>query len=378
MCARSREFQVFAKPVGAGCNLACHYCYYRQHADPAKPVRMSDDLLETYIVQHIEACTDPVIQFSWHGGEPTLLGLDAFHRIVGLQQKHRPADRVIANGIQTNGSFISDAWCPFLAAEGFTVGLSMDGPAALHDRYRVTQAGKPTHAQVLQAFHLLQAHGVLTEILCVVNAHNVRKPAELYDFFRQLNAQYLSFLPLVEQQAGSEAGVSERTVPAEAWGEFLCTVFDQWQAQDIGRIKVQIFEEAARTAFDQEHTLCVLRKTCGGVPVLECNGDLYSCDHFATPAYRLGNIQETSLAVLLDSPAQQAFGKAKWDSLPRICRDCAVLAMCHGGCPKNRFVLSPEGESGLNYLCPGYKCFFTHCLPFVEALALTWQAQSDD
>jgi uncharacterized protein len=381
MSIRAHGFQVFAKPVGAQCNLACAYCYYLPAASLARQgtsARMSDDLLETYIVQHIEACTDSVIRFSWHGGEPTLLGLDAFRMIVALQQKHRPVDKVIVNGIQTNGTLLDDQWCRFLDKENVTVGLSMDGPEALHDRHRVTRECKPTHAQVLRAYHCLREHSVATEILCVVNTDNVHCPEEVYGFFKQLDVRTLTFLPLVKAQADSETGASERSVPAEAWGEFLCTIFDQWQAHDIGRIKVQIFEEAARTAFNLEHSLCLFRKTCGGVPTLEKNGDLYSCDHFVTSAHRLGNIRETSLAAMLDSPTQHAFGQAKWDRLPRTCRQCDVLAMCHGGCPKNRITQTVEGESGLNYLCKGYYRFFTHCRPFVDALATVWHDQRDD
>ncbi|MFC1765833.1 anaerobic sulfatase maturase [Planctomycetota bacterium] len=379
MSVRSRGFQIFAKPVGSQCNLACGYCYYlpKESLHPqGTSFRMSEDLLETYIVQHIEACTDSVIHFSWHGGEPMLLGMDCFRTIVALQYKHRPADKVITNGIQTNGTLVNDEWCCFFAQEAFTVGLSMDGPEAMHDRFRVGREGEPTHARVREAYHRLKKYGITTESLCVVHAYNARYAKEVYDFFRQLEIRYLTFLPLVEAQVNSETGVSERSVPAEAWGEFLCTVFDAWQARDIGRMKIQIFEEAARTAFDQEHILCIFRKTCGAVPVLERNGDMYSCDHFVMPENRLGNILDTTVKAMLDSPAQQAFGQAKWDTLPRPCRDCDVLTMCHGGCPKNRFVRTAEGEPGLNYLCPGYYRFFSHCRPFINTLAKVYRDRS--
>jgi uncharacterized protein len=377
----SREFQVFLKPAGPRCNLACRYCYYVSKEDlhaKGEPARMADEVLERCIVQHIAACSDPVIRFSWHGGEPTILGLDYFRHVVALQRKHCPAGRSIANGIQTNGTLLNDDWCRFLAAEGFTVGLSLDGPAWMHDRCRVTKDGRPTHERAIRGYRLLQEHGVPCEILCVVNACNAGHATEVYRFFKELGAGYLSFLPLVERDPQTPTGVSERTVPPEAWGAFLCTVFDEWRARDIGRVKVQIFEETVRPAFGQEHTLCVFRKTCGGVPVVEHNGDFFSCDHFVDAEHRLGNIQSTSLADLLDDPRQKAFGQAKFDTLPQYCRQCSVLVMCHGGCPKDRFLRTPDGEGGLNYLCAGYQRFFTHCQPFVAEVAALWRRTESD
>jgi len=372
----SREFQVFVKPAGPVCNLDCQYCYYldKQGLYPkGESFRMPDDLLEEYIVQHIRACTEPEIHFSWHGGEPTTLGLDYFRKIVTLQRKHQPAGRDIRNGIQTNGTLLDDDWCRFLAAENFRVGVSIDGPPEMHDRYRRTKDGRPVHELTMRGYRLLQQHRVPCEILCVVGAHNVAFPSEVYRFLRQLDAPYLSFLPLVEWRPESEGGVSERTVPAEAWGTFLCAIFDEWVARDIGRVKVQIFEEAVRPAFKQEHTLCIFQEVCGGVPVVEHNGDFYCCDHFTDSEHRLGNIRQTPLAELLDSPAQQAFGRAKRDTLPHCCQVCEVRAMCNGECPKNRFLQTPAGEPGLNYLCSGYKRFFTHCRPFVAEVAALWR-----
>jgi uncharacterized protein len=376
MAKASREFQVFVKPAGPVCNLDCQYCYYldKQRLYPkGESFRMPDDLLEEYIVQHIHACGEPEIHFSWHGGEPTTLGLDYFRKIVTLQRKHEPADRDIRNGIQTNGTLLDDDWCRFLAAEGFAVGISVDGPPEMHDRYRRTKDGRPVHEQAMRGYRLLQQHQSPCEILCVVGAHNVEFPSDVYRFFRQLEAPYLSFLPLVERRPEADGGVSERTVPAEAWGAFLCAIFDEWVARDIGRVKVQIFEEAVRPAFGQEHTLCIFKEVCGGVPVVEHNGDFYCCDHFTDGEHRLGNIRETPLAALLDSPAQQAFGRAKRDTLPRCCQVCEVRAMCNGECPKNRFLQSPDGEPGLNYLCAGYQRFFTHCRPFVAEVAALWR-----
>jgi uncharacterized protein len=377
MVKASREFQVFVKPVGALCNLDCRYCYYlkKEHLYPKdETFKMSDETLEDYIVQHIDASPEAVIRFSWHGGEPTVLGLDYFRRIVALQRKHQPLDSSIVNGIQTNGTLLDEEWCRFFAREGFAVGLSLDGPPEMHDLYRVTKDQKPTHDQTMHGYKLLQKHRVYTDVLCVVNAHNVQFPLQVYRFFKQINAQYITFLPLVEPD--NKGGVSHNSVPAEAWGEFLCTVFDEWTDRDIGRVKVQIFEEAARTAFNQEHSLCIFRPTCGDIPVVEHNGDFYSCDHFVDVEHRLGNIKETPLVELLESPAQRAFGRAKLETLPRYCQECGVRAMCNGECPKNRFITTPDGETGLNYLCAGYKRFFAHCQPFVSEVAALWRRQS--
>jgi uncharacterized protein len=381
MVKASRGFQVFAKPVGPICNLDCHYCYYlkKEHLYPkGEPFRMPDDILEDYIIQHIDACPDPVIRFSWHGGEPTVLGLDTFRRIVALQRKHQPSNRHITNGMQTNGTLLDDQWCSFLAQEGFAVGLSLDGPQDIHDRYRVTRDGEPTYEQTMRGYELLRKYRVACDILCVVNSYNVQYPSKVYQSFKKIKATYVSFLPLVESQLDVKGGVSSLTVPAEGWGVFLCTIFDEWLRQDIGQIKVQIFEEAVRTAFRQEHSLCIFRPMCGDIPVIEHNGDFFSCDHFVDAKHCLGNIRETPLVELLESPAQRAFGKAKLDTLPRSCRECAVRAMCNGGCPKNRFLQTPEGEAGLNYLCLGYKHFFTHCRSWVEEVATEWRRQNPE
>ncbi len=378
MAEASREFQVFVKPAGAACNLGCRYCYYLEKEDlypQGKPPRMPDDVLEEYIVQHIAAAPGPVITFSWHGGEPTVVGLDYFRKIVALQRKHKPPNRRIANGIQTNGTLLDEDWCRFLASEGFAIGLSLDGPQEMHDRHRVTKDRKPTHEQTMRGYRLLQKHGVYTDILCVVNAHNVQFPLQVYRFFKQINAQNITFLPMVEPQPDS-GGVTPISVPAEAWGAFLCTIFDEWREQDIGRVKVQIFEEAARTAFNQEHSLCIFRPTCGDIPVIEHNGDFYSCDHYVDTEHHLGNITKTPLVELLESPAQRAFGRTKLETLPSFCRECEIRPMCNGECPKNRFLRTPDGEPGLNYLCAGYKRFFTHCQPFVSEVAAHWRRQN--
>jgi len=373
-----RDFQIFVKPVGASCNLDCKYCYYleKERLFPLdQSLRMSDDVLENYIVQQIDISPAEEISFSWHGGEPTLLGLDYFEKIVALQRKHRPSDRRISNGIQTNGTLLDEKWCRFLKREGFAVGLSLDGPRKLHDGYRVTKGQEPTHKEAMRGYKLLRQHRVACDVLCVVHAQNVQHPLQVYRFFRQIKAQYIGFLPLVER---SGDGVSERSVPALALGSFLCTIFDEWLQHDIGRTMVQMFEEVARTAMGNEHSLCIFRKTCGDVPVIEHNGDFFSCDHYVTEEHRLGNIADVPLLELLEGSKQRAFGKAKFDRLPGYCRACEVLDLCHGGCPKDRVLQTADGEAGLNYLCAGYKKFFQHCRPFATELAIQSRPQPDE
>jgi uncharacterized protein len=371
----SREFQVFVKPVGAECNLRCRYCYYLDKADlynQSGLLRMTDEILEKYIILHLEASTEPDISFSWHGGEPTLAGLDFFRQVVNLQKKLRPSGRNIINGIQTNATFLNDNWCKFLASEGFFVGVSIDGPEELHNKFRVSKNKAGSFRKTLNGFELLKKHNIPTEILTVVNAENVNFPHEVYRFLKQLRSKYMTFLPLVEREPGSHSGASSISVAAEAFGSFLSTIFDDWVNVDIGNIKIQIIEEAARTAFNQEHTLCIFKKTCGGVPVVEHNGDFYSCDHYADKEHLIGNINKKSLIELLETDEQQAFGLAKLITLPEFCLECEVRDMCNGECPKNRFIKSPFGEPGLNYLCPGYKRFFSHVRPFVKAIAEKW------
>jgi uncharacterized protein len=368
----SRPYQIFAKPIGSICNLRCDYCYYLQKQSlypEEKSLRMPDDLLEEYIRRHIETCPDPVISFAWHGGEPTLLGLDYFRKIVELQRKHRPSRRRIVNGIQTNGTLLDEPWCRFLAEEGFSVGISLDGPQEVHDSHRLTKGGKPTHSQTMRGYELLLKHRIACDILCVVHSYNVHRPTEVYRFFKQIKAAYIGFLPLVEPRPETDEAVSPRTVPSEAFGAFLCTIFDEWMREDIGQVRIQMFEETARTALGQEHTLCIFKKTCGDVPVIEHNGDFFACDHFVDKAHLFGNIRETRLVDLIEGPAQRAFGQAKWDTLPRYCLECEVLPLCNGGCPKDRILRTPDGESGLNYLCAGYKRFFTLCRPFLAELS---------
>jgi len=370
MTTASREFQVMVKPVGAICNLGCNYCYYLKKKDlypRTESARMPDDLLEQYIVQHIEACPKNLIFFSWHGGEPTILGIDYFRRIVELQRKHCPPRRQVLNGIQTNGTLLDEDWCRFFAAERFQVGLSIDGPKELHDRYRMTKSAEATHKQVMRAFRLMQRYRVACDVLCVVHHRNVQQPAAVYRFFKDIGVEYLQFLPLVMRHG--ESGTSAESVPADAYGAFLCAIFDEWVRNDIGRIAIQNFEEAERPFRGLDHAICVSRETCGDVVVVEHNGDFYACDHFVEPAHRLGTIRERPLVDLLESPELRAFGRRKRDTLPRYCQECEVLSSCNGGCPKDRFILTPDGEASLNYLCPGLKRFFVHSRPYLQRMA---------
>jgi uncharacterized protein len=368
-----REFQIFVKPVGSMCNLRCSYCYYndKEHLYTGSGLRkMSDEVLEEYIKQHIEATTDDIILFSWHGGEPAMAGIDFFRKAVEVQRKHLPAGKKIINGIQTNGTLLNDEFCRFMSSEGFIAGVSIDGPAVLHDIHRLDKAGEGTFTRVIEGYELLKKYGVTTEILCVVGSHNVNQPLKVYDFFKSLDTAFITFLPLVNRDEDSPEGVTPDSVPAASFGDFLIAIFDEWVEKDIGRIKIQLFEEVAGTAFNQEHILCILKKTCGGVPVVEYNGDFYSCDHYVDKEHFLGNINARSLSELLDSPQQKAFGEKKLLTLPRYCLECEVRDMCNGECLKNRFISTPDGETGLNYLCEGYKKFFNHCRPFVEALKI--------
>ncbi len=359
----SCDFQIFVKPASAVCNLDCQYCYYRDKGSlypAADTLRMTESLLEEYIVQHFGAAQGPDVEFSWHGGEPTTLGIGFFRKAVELQRKHKPAGWRVRNGIQTNGILLDEEWCRFLASEGFRVGLSLDGPRELHDPFRMTRGGKSTHAQVMRAFELLRKMRIHMDILCVVHNLNVCTPLEVYRFFRSIGCQNLSFLPVVEQSSETPTGVSPHTPSAEDYGTFLCKIFDEWIRRDVGRIMVQSFDEAARPALGLDHSLCVFRETCGQIPVLEHNGDFFPCDHYVDREHRQGNIRDTPLGRLLESDAQRSFGAAKRDALPRYCLECEVLAMCNGGCPKYRFIRTPDGEPGLNYLCAGLKRFFLH------------------
>ena len=362
------DFQIFVKPVGARCNLRCEYCYYIEKENVCGldcNALMDDQTLEYYIRHHYAASTSDTVLFTWHGGEPLLAGIGFYQKALAFQRKYLPHRKNFQNGIQTNGTLITEEWGVFFAENGFTVGISLDGPDALHNAMRCFENGAGSFEKTIRGHSLLREHGINPEILCVVNAYNVYYPLEVYEFFKILGTQYITFLPLVEKNNGS---VTDESVPAFEFGLFLIAIFDEWVKKDIGNIKIQIFEEALRTAFNQEHSLCIFREECGGIPVIERNGNFYSCDHYVEKERLVGNINDNSLKSLLNHPDQKAFGAAKKSTLPQYCFQCEVRAMCNGECPKNRFITTPDGEPGLNYLCEGYQYFFSHCKPFINAV----------
>lgn len=360
-------FHLLAKPSGPICNLDCSYCFFlsKEALYPGDRFRMSEELLETYIRQLLESHDAPEVVIAWQGGEPTLMGVDFFERSVEIAERLRRPDQVLHHTIQTNGTLLTDEWCELFGRHGFLVGISIDGPAAAHDRYRVDKRGGPTFDKVRRGLDLLKAHGVDWNILCTVNAANQHAPLEVYRFFRDdLGAEFLQFIPIVERdnETGFQEGdtVTDRSVDPDAWGDFLVGVFDEWVTRDVGKVFVSQFDAALASWLGITPSLCLFAETCGDALALEHNGDLYSCDHFVEPAHLLGNITTTHMVDLVASPRQRAFGEAKRDTLPAYCRRCEVRFACHGECPKNRFTLTPDGEAGLNYLCPGYKHFFTH------------------
>lgn len=361
-------FQIFVKPVGGACNLHCDYCYYSDGASSSaveKGQIMADDLLESYIAAHLAEEEDETVLFSWHGGEPLLAGVDFYKRVVDIQKNNRGSKRII-NGIQTNGTLLTDKWGRFLKENNFIIGLSVDGPQELHNMYRKGVSGAASFSRVTGGWDILKRWDIPYEILCVVNSVNVKYPAEIYRFFTGRGAQHITFLPLVEHTEGS--AVSERTVNPVLFGRFLSVIFDIWKTEHSDTVMIQIFDEAIGSILGKEHSLCIFRPVCGGVPVVEINGDFYPCDHYVAPHYLSGNISTDTLHSLLYGERQLMFGAAK-SELPDYCRRCNVLAMCNGGCPRNRFILTPEGEEGLNYLCEGYKIIFNHILPFARSVA---------
>jgi len=359
-------FHVMAKPTGAKCNLACAYCFFlkKDRLYPGDRFHMSDEVMERYIRQTIEAHRTPEVVIAWQGGEPTLMGLDFFRRSIDVERKYQKTGTVIQNTLQTNGTLLDDEWCEFLHENKFLVGLSMDGPRELHDRYRVDKAGRPTFDRVLNAVRLMQNHDVDFNILCTVNAANGDHPLEVYRFFRdELGAEYLQFISVVERKSerGFQEGheVTDRSVRPEQYGRFLIAIFDEWVHHDVGRTFVQQFDGTLMAWLSGQSSLCIFRRTCGEGVALEHNGDVYSCDHFVEPEYLLGNIAEKPLAMLAGSEAQRRFGQRKAE-LTKQCRECIVRFACNGDCPKHRFTKSADGEEGLSYLCPGLKMFFEH------------------
>ena len=370
-----RAFHVMTKPIGPICNLDCEYCFYldKEKLYPkTRSFRMTDEVLENYVRQYIEAQQVNEITFAWQGGEPTLMGVDFFRRAVEYQQKYRRTGTNIQNTFQTNATLIDDEWASFLKRNKFLVGVSIDGPPELHDKYRYDKRGRPSSHDVLRGLEVLQKHRVDYNILCVLNRHNADYPLELYRYFKKIGAEFIQFIPAVEHFTGTQ--VSERSVQAKQYGKFLCAVFDEWVVNDIGKIFVQIFDIALEAWVGYNPSLCIFSETCGDAMAIEHNGDLYSCDHFVFPGYHLGNVADTPIEDMVDSPFQRKFGTDKRDTLPQYCRDCEVRFVCNGGCPKDRFIRTPSGEDGLNYLCDGYKMFFNHIDEPMKLMAAALQA----
>lgn len=377
----AKPLYVMLKPAGAHCNLACKYCYYLEKNKlypTAQRHLMSDEMLEQFTREYIEAQTMNQVLFTWHGGEPLLRSIDFYRKALSLQQKYAGGRR-IDNVIQTNGTLLTDEWCEFFAQNHWLVGISIDGPQPDHDHYRLTTAGKPSWKKVMQGIKLLKKHGVEWNAMAVVNAYNANHPLEFYRFFKENGCQFLQFTPIVERLTRHEDGrtlasladkdeisLSEASVTPEQWGYFLCAIFDEWVRKDVGKIFVEIFDCTLANWMGISPGICAYSKECGHAGVMEHNGDVYSCDHFVFPEYKLGNIRDHSLIDMLYGEQQQEFSRLKHSSLPRQCKVCDMEFACHGECPKNRFMKDKYGDSGLNYLCPGYYHYYQHVAPYMD------------
>ena len=377
----AKPLYVMLKPAGAHCNLACKYCYYLEKNKlypTAQRHLMSDEMQEQFTREYIEAQTMNQVLFTWHGGEPLLRSIDFYRKALSLQQKYAGGRR-IDNVIQTNGTLLTDEWCEFFAQNHWLVGISIDGPQPDHDHYRLTAAGKPSWKKVMQGIKLLKKHGVEWNAMAVVNAYNVNHPLEFYRFFKENGCQFLQFTPIVERLTRHEDGrtlasladkdeisLSEASVAPEQWGYFLCAIFDEWVRKDVGKIFVEIFDCTLANWMGISPGICAYSKECGHAGVMEHNGDVYSCDHFVFPEYKLGNIRDHSLIDMLYGEQQQEFSRLKHSSLPRQCKECDMEFACHGECPKNRFMKDKYGDSGLNYLCLGYYHYYQHVAPYMD------------
>ena len=386
----AKPLYVMLKPAGAHCNLACKYCYYLEKNKlypTAQRHLMSDEMLEQFTREYIEAQTMNQMLFTWHGGEPLLRSIDFYRKALSLQQKYA-GGRCIDNVIQTNGTLLTDEWCEFFAQNHWLVGISIDGPQPYHDHYRLTAAGKPSWQKVMQGIKLLKKHGVEWNAMAVVNAYNVNHPLEFYRFFKENGCQFLQFTPIVERLTRHEDGrtlasladkneipLSEASVTPEQWGYFLCAIFDEWVRKDVGKIFVEIFDCTLANWMGISPGICAYSKECGHAGVMEHNGDVYSCDHFVFPEYKLGNIRDHSLIDMLYGEQQQEFSRLKHSSLPRQCMECDMEFACHGECPKNRFMKDKYGDSGLNYLCPGYYHYYQHVAPYMDYMKQELMAQ---
>ena len=388
----AKPMYVILKPVGSKCNLDCDYCYYleKENLYEKKNPVMSEDLLERFVKQYIESQTMSEIMFTWHGGETLMRPLSFYKRAIELQKQYARGRR-IENSIQTNGTLLNDDWCRFFKENNFLVGISIDGPKEFHDEYRRDKMGRPSFHRVMRGIELLKKHEVEFNCLAVVNDYNVDYPLEFYNFFKEIGCQYIQFTPIVERirkdntisllklatarQRADEVDLAPYTVPADKWGNFLCAVFDEWVKEDIGKIFIQIFDSTLANWVGEQPGVCTMAKTCGHAGAMEFNGDVYSCDHFVFPEYRLGNINSKSLTSMMYSDEQLKFGNDKFDSLPQQCRECDFLFACYGECPKNRFIKDKYGNDGLNYLCQGYYQFFSHVAPYMDFMKKELQAQ---
>ncbi|MEI3021969.1 MAG: anaerobic sulfatase-maturation protein [Prevotellaceae bacterium] len=386
----AKPLYVMLKPAGAHCNLACKYCYYLEKNKlypTAQRHLMSDEMLEQFTREYIEAQTMSQVLFTWHGGEPLLRSIDFYRKALSLQQKYA-GGRCIDNVIQTNGTLLTDEWCEFFAQNHWLVGISIDGPQPDHDHYRLTAAGKPSWKKVMQGIKLLKKHGVEWNAMAVVNAYNANHPLEFYRFFKENGCQFLQFTPIVERLTRHEDGrtlasladkdevsLSEASVTPEQWGYFLSAIFDEWVRKDVGKIFVEIFDCTLANWMGISPGICAYSKECGHAGVMEHNGDVYSCDHFVFPEYKLGNIRDHSLIDMLYGEQQQEFSRLKHSSLPRQCKECDMEFACHGECPKNRFMKDKYGDSGLNYLCPGYYHYYQHVAPYMDYMKQELMAQ---
>jgi uncharacterized protein len=394
MSAQPAPFHVLAKPTGAICNLDCKYCFFlsKEMLYPGDRFRMSDEMLRTYIRGLLESQPLGDVNVAWQGGEPTLIGIEFFRRAIAYVDEYRKPTQNILHTIQTNGTLLDDEWCAFFKQHNFLVGLSIDGPRAMHDAYRVDKRGAGSFDAVMRGHEVLRKHNVDVNVLCTIHAANGDHPLEVYRFFRDdLQVAYMQFIPIVERTTealipianlgwGKRPGgdrplytqhggqVTDRSVGAAQFGRFLVAIFDEWVRRDVGKVFVQSFDVALGSWLGQ-HNLCIFSPTCGNAVALEHNGDLYSCDHYVEPEFKLGNILQTPMREMLNSPKQRAFGQHKLDSLPKYCRECTVLFACYGECPRNRFINAPDGEPGLNYLCAGYKHFFSHIDPAMKTMA---------
>ena len=386
----AKPLYVMLKPAGAHCNLACKYCYYLEKNNLYQNTPrhlMSDDMLEQFTREYIEAQTMPQVLFTWHGGEPLMRSIDFYKKALALQKKYAHGKQ-IDNVIQTNGTLLTDEWCEFFAQNHWLVGISIDGPQEYHDHYRVTPAGKPSWEKVMQGISLLKKHRVEWNAMAVVNAYNAEHPLEFYHFFRDNGCQYLQFTPIVERLTEHEDGrtlasladdreipLTDASVTPQQWGNFLCTIFDDWVRHDVGKTFVEIFDCTLANWMGVLPGICAYSKECGHAGVMEHNGDVYSCDHFVFPEYKLGNIREQSLIDMLYGEKQQAFSRLKHTSLPRQCKECDMEFACHGECPKNRFEKDKYGEQGLNNLCQGYYQYYTHVAPYMDFMKRELLAQ---